>query len=91
MAGTARRWLLPSTLLRVLLASHNEWPSTTFESGAGKSDFWQCRRCLWVERKAQGTPPPRCYGSRDDPHLVTVTTLLDGEGHSKSVGPRRFR
>jgi hypothetical protein len=91
MAGTARRWVLPSALLSILLTAYNEWPSTSYQSSAGKSQLWQCPRCLWVEQKAKGNPPPRCCGASDDPHPMTVTNLLEGEGHSKSDGPRRFK
>jgi hypothetical protein len=91
MAGTARRWVLPSALLVSLVASYNEWPSTSYQSSAGRSQLWRCPRCLWVEQKAKGSPPPRCSGTDDDPHPVTVTILLEGEGYSKSDGPRRFR
>jgi hypothetical protein len=91
MAGTARRWVLPSALLSILLAAYNEWASPSYQSSAGKSQLWRCPRCLWVEQKARGNPPPRCPGAGDNPHPVTVTILLEGEGYSKSDGPKRFR
>jgi hypothetical protein len=94
MAGTARRWVLPSALRVILLASYksyDEWPSSSFQSSAAKSELWQCPCCLWVEQKAKGSPPPRCSGTRDEPHARKVTILLEGPGYSKSDGPRRFR
>jgi hypothetical protein len=94
MAGTAtstRMWVLPSALLVALLASFNEWPSTSFQSDSGRSQLWQCPKCGWIERKTQRRQPPRCYGPAGDPHRMAEAQLLEGEGRLPSVGPRRFR
>lgn len=93
MAETAtfpHRWVLPFGLLVVLLASHNEWPLPSFQSGAAGSPLWRCPVCGWIERKSPRKRPPRCRGSDDDPHDAE-TILLDGRGYSPSRGPRRFR
>ena len=94
MAGTAtspRRWVLPSVLLIALLATHNEWPSTSFLSDAGRSQLWQCPKCGWIEKKPQRRQPPRCWGPAEDTHPMAVTHLLEGEGHLPSDGPPRFK
>ena len=94
MAGPAtspRRWMLPSALLVVLLATHNEWPSTSLQSNAARSQLWKCPECGWIERKARQRQAPRCFGSRDRPHPSAKTKLLQGSGHTPSNGPRRFK
>ena len=94
MAGpgtSPRRWMLPSVLLTVLLAAFNELPSTSLQSNAAKSQFWECPECRWIERKARQREAPRCCGTRDQPHPRTVTVLLEGSGHTPSNGPRRFK
>jgi hypothetical protein len=94
MAETAtfpHRWVLPCALLVVLLASHNEFPSTSYQSGAPWSQFWKCEVCGWIERKSPLQDPLVCCGAKDDPHDMAVTILLEGGGHARSRGPRRFK
>jgi hypothetical protein len=88
MAGTARRWALPSALLAVSLLSYNENASTSFLSRAGRSPLWQCPECRWVEQWSKGRAP-RCRGSEDNWHPMAVTIRLD-EAHGANVGYGRF-
>jgi hypothetical protein len=89
MAGTARRWVLPSALLAILLKNYNENFGTSFLSGAARSPLWECPECGWVERWSKGKAP-RCRGPDCDRHPMAVTTRLDGEGHRADVGTQRF-
>ena len=85
------KWVLPLELLVVLIASHNEWPLPSFQSGAAGYQLWKCPVCGWIERKSPRQQPPRCYGPDDDAHDVRETILLEGGRYSASVGSRRFR
>jgi hypothetical protein len=85
------RWVLPLELLIVLIASHNEWPLPSFQSGAEGYQLWRCPACGWIERKSPRQRPPRCYGPEGDEHAAKETILLEGRGYSVSVGRRRFR
>jgi hypothetical protein len=90
MARTARRWMLPSALLVILLKSFNENVGTSFLSGAVRSPLWRCPECSWVERWSNGKPP-RCRGPDGDQHPVAVRTVrLDGEDYPPNGGPKRF-
>jgi hypothetical protein len=83
------RWVLPFALLVVMLASHNELPSTTFQSGPGRGRFWQCPVCERIERMAR-RQPPSCEGSPTQMHARAETKPLQGGNPSPSPGPSRF-
>ena len=71
MAGTGtalRRWMLPSTLLTVLLASYgNDNYTITMQGDAGRGKYWRCRKCKRVEWWEDGGRP-WCEGTERRPH-----------------------
>lgn len=90
MAGTARRWVLPSMLLVTLLLSLNEWPSTTYQSNSGSNVLWWCSECDWVEEWPKGKAP-FCSGPGSHPHPEAVLTVrVSGGGYRANKGPPRF-
>jgi hypothetical protein len=96
MAGTAtstRRWVLPTSLLVVMLMSYGKENATaSYRGGAGRGQYWKCEKCGWIERWPRGSTPPRCEGGPGDSrHPKRATVYLEGEDHKPSGGPRRFK
>jgi hypothetical protein len=90
-ATTVRRWALPFGLLVTLLASLNEWPSPSFQSGANGKQLWKCSACGWVQSMAERSDPPVCQGSKTDKHARTYTELIEDGSAKPSTGKSRFR
>lgn len=84
MAGTTvtslRRWMLPSALFAILLASYGG-PDVmvTMMGDAGRGGYWQCTndRCKRVEWKPAGREP-RCAGIPGHRHAEARTEYLTG-------------
>lgn len=93
MAGTSvtslRRWMLPSALFAILLASFGG-PDVmvTMMGDAGKGGYWQCTECKRIEWKPAGKEP-RCSGIPGRSHDSAGTIRLTGS-NIRPTDDRRY-
>lgn len=68
-SGTApRRWIVPSALLTVLLASYGgDNFIATMQGAAGRGKCWRCPKCNRVEWREEGGRP-WCRGTEGHQH-----------------------
>lgn len=87
MAGTdtaPRRWVLPSALLTVLLASFGgDNFITTMQDDAGRGGYWRCPKCNRVEWWQEGGRP-RCEGTPTCQHKAVKTDPETGSNVRKT-------
>lgn len=90
MAGTGtalRRWMLPTALLTVLLASYGiDNFTTTMQDDAGRGKYWRCPECPRVEWWEEGGRP-WCIGTktrRHDPVRTDEDTSPDARRTDKN-------
>lgn len=87
MAGTdtaPRRWMLPSALLTVLLASlGGDNFIITMQGDAGRGGYWRCPICKRVEWWEEGRRP-RCEGTPRRQH-DPVETVPETKPNAKKT------